>query len=125
MNLEHRVKRLESLIVMHMPQLLKTERVNMVRVIQISVCEYYNLPLERMLSEQRPEGIVWPRQIAMSLAYELSHLSTTDLAPLFNRRDHGTILNACSRVRAEEASRTAHNKEVCDCRNMVKERLNL
>ena len=112
---------------MHMPAAVEKERVRAVKTIQGVVAKHFYIPLERMLSKQRPAHVVWPRQIAMSIAYELSHLSTTQIAPLFNCKDHGTILHACSRVATEERSTnkaaTSVRADILLCRALSKSAL--
>lgn len=124
MSYEKRIKRLETLIEIQFPYLVQGEREKRVSAIQKVVCQQFNLSLERLLSKQRAAGVVWPRQIAMALAYELSHLSTTRLADLFHIKDHGTILHACQRVRNEEQIRNGLSADVSKCRELAKKAIN-
>lgn len=57
-------------------------------------CDYFKVTRQAMLSRARPAALCWPRHVAMTAAWELSGLSTTKLAPIFNRKDHVTLLHA-------------------------------
>jgi chromosomal replication initiation ATPase DnaA len=69
------------------------------------VCGHFNVNWERMLSPCRMASIVWPRHCAMTIAYELSSLSTPEVALVFNRLDHSTVIHAIQNVdrKCEEA----------------------
>lgn len=57
-------------------------------------CDYFQVTREAIMGRSRPANLCWPRHVAMSLAYELSGLSTNALKVIFNRGDHATILHA-------------------------------
>jgi len=52
-----------------------------------------------MASKRRPENIVFPRQIAMYLARQLTRSSLNVIGEAFGGRDHGTVLHACRLVK--------------------------
>lgn len=58
-------------------------------LIAIIEAEFDLLPGE-ILSRRRLDAVVWPRQIAMALAYETTTLTDQELAPLF-RRERSTL----------------------------------
>jgi chromosomal replication initiator protein len=51
-----------------------------------------------MASKRRPENIVFPRQIAMFLARQMTESSLNSIGEAFGGRDHGTVLHACRHV---------------------------
>jgi chromosomal replication initiator protein len=57
-------------------------------------CQYFNVTRADMLSRARPARLCWPRHVAMTVAWELTGLSTIRLATIFNRKDHVTVLHA-------------------------------
>lgn len=71
-----------------------------VTAIQCEIIREFDLPPNAMISGAHQHRIAWPRQIAMALAYELTNLGADDVAKHFAKRDHGTVLHACKRVRA-------------------------
>ena len=68
--------------------------------IQKTVAEYYKIKVSEMYSKKRTRNVARPRQIAMALAKELTHLSLPDIGEAFGGRDHTTVLHACRKVAA-------------------------
>jgi chromosomal replication initiator protein len=66
--------------------------------IQKIVAEYYKIRIADLSSKSRRQSVTRPRQIAMSLARELTSLSFPDIGDAFGGRDHTTVINACNRV---------------------------
>jgi chromosomal replication initiator protein len=67
--------------------------------IQKKVAEHFDIRLGDMTSKRRPEGIAFPRQIAMYLARHMTESSLTTIGDAFGGRDHGTVLHACRLVK--------------------------
>lgn len=61
--------------------------------------DYFGVTRKAILSRARPAMLCWPRHVAMTVAYELTTLSTPRIAFIFNRADHATILHAQRVVR--------------------------
>ncbi len=79
--------------------------------IQQAVCEHYGVSLSLLLSSKRSRSITKPRQIAMSLARELTDRSLPEIGKAFGGRNHATVLYACRKVealRAEEPDVAHH-----------------
>ena len=66
--------------------------------IQRTVAEYYNIKHADMLSKRRNRTIARPRQMAMSLAKELTQHSLPELGEFFGGRDHTTVIHACRKI---------------------------
>ncbi len=66
--------------------------------IQKTVAEYFKIRLADLSSKHRKQSITRPRQIAMSLARELTSHSYPEIGDAFGGRDHTTVINACKRV---------------------------
>jgi len=66
--------------------------------IQDAVCAHFGLTRETLLSRSRAERVVWPRQVAMYLAKELTEHSLPSIGREFGGRDHTTVMHACRRV---------------------------
>jgi chromosomal replication initiator protein len=66
--------------------------------IQKTVAEYYKIRVADLLSTRRSRSITRPRQIAMSLAKELTNHSLPEIGDAFGGRDHTTALHACRKV---------------------------
>jgi chromosomal replication initiator protein len=66
--------------------------------IQKVVVEYYKIRIADLSSARRSRSITRPRQIAMSLAKELTSHSLPEIGEAFGGRDHTTVLHACRKV---------------------------
>jgi len=66
--------------------------------IQKTVAEYYKIRTSDMLSKNRSRTIARPRQIAMSLAKELTNHSLPEIGNAFGGKDHTTVLYATRKV---------------------------
>ena len=67
--------------------------------IQKTVADYYQLRLTDLLSIKRSRSIARPRQMAMSLAKELTEHSLPEIGDAFGGRDHTTVMHACRTIR--------------------------
>ena len=75
------------------------DRLVTVENIQKTVAEYFKVRVADLLSKRRNRSIARPRQIAMSLAKELTSHSLPEIGDAFGGRDHTTVLHACRRVK--------------------------
>ncbi|WP_455205821.1 chromosomal replication initiator protein DnaA [Kaarinaea lacus] len=66
--------------------------------IQKTVAEYYKIRVSELLSKKRNRSIARPRQIAMTLAKELTNHSLPEIGDAFGGRDHTTVLHACRKI---------------------------
>jgi len=66
--------------------------------IQKTVAEYFKIRVADLSSKNRKQSITRPRQIAMTLARELTSHSYPEIGDAFGGRDHTTVINACKRV---------------------------
>jgi chromosomal replication initiator protein len=67
--------------------------------IQKTVADYYQLRLADLLSTNRSRSLARPRQMAMSLAKELTEHSLPEIGREFGGRDHTTVMHACRTIR--------------------------
>ncbi len=66
--------------------------------IQKTVADYYKIRVSDMHSKKRSRAVARPRQVAMSLAKELTQMSLPEIGSNFGGRDHTTVLHACRQV---------------------------
>ncbi len=66
--------------------------------IQKTVAEYYKIRLSDLSAKSRSRSIARPRQVAMSLAKELTSKSLPEIGQAFGGRDHTTVLHACRKI---------------------------
>lgn len=67
--------------------------------IQRVVAEYYKIKVSDILSKRRSRSVARPRQVAMSLAKELTNHSLPEIGEAFGGRDHTTVLHACRKIK--------------------------
>ena len=67
--------------------------------IQRVVAEYYKIKISDLLSKRRSRSVARPRQMAMSLAKELTNHSLPEIGDAFGGRDHTTVLHACRKIK--------------------------
>jgi len=70
--------------------------------IQRVVADYYQLKMSDLLSKRRSRSVARPRQVAMSIAKELTNHSLPEIGDAFGGRDHTTVLHACRKVKELE-----------------------
>lgn len=68
--------------------------------IQKIVAEYYKIKVSDLLSKRRNRSIARPRQLAMSLAKELTNRSLPEIGEAFGGKDHTTVLHACRKIKS-------------------------
>ncbi|HET7370854.1 MAG TPA: chromosomal replication initiator protein DnaA [Gammaproteobacteria bacterium] len=66
--------------------------------IQKVVADYYKIRVADLLSKKRSRSITRPRQVAMSLAKELTSHSLPEIGDAFGGREHTTVLHARRKV---------------------------
>jgi chromosomal replication initiator protein len=66
--------------------------------IQKITAEYFNVRLQDLLSKRRVRSLARPRQMAMTLAKELTEHSLPEIGVAFGGRDHTTVMHACKTI---------------------------
>lgn len=66
--------------------------------IQKTVAQFFKVKMDELLSSGRSRSIARPRQIAMSLAKELTNHSLPEIGKAFGGRDHTTVIHACRKI---------------------------
>jgi chromosomal replication initiator protein len=67
--------------------------------IQKTVAEYFKIRVSDLMSKRRSRSVARPRQVAMSLAKELTNHSLPEIGNAFGGRDHTTVLHACRMIK--------------------------
>ncbi len=86
--------------------------------IQSTVANYFRIRTADLCSKNRSRSVTRPRQIAMSLAKELTRHSLPEIGNAFGGRDHSTVLHACRKIRELRASDAQMDS---DYQNLVKQ----
>ena len=85
--------------------------------IQKTVAEYYKIKVSDLLSKRRNRSVARPRQVAMSLAKELTSHSLPEIGDAFGGRDHTTVLHACRKI---EELKESNNDIQEDVKNLLR-----
>ncbi|MBV7531600.1 chromosomal replication initiator protein DnaA [Chitinophaga jiangningensis] len=67
--------------------------------IQKMVCEYFDVPYDKLLQKTRKREIVQARQITMYLAKSFTKNSLKTIGEHFGGRDHTTVIHSCQTVK--------------------------
>ena len=76
------------------------DRLVSIENIQKTAADYFKIRVGDLLSKKRSRSIARPRQIAMTLAKELTNHSLPEIGDAFGGRDHTTVLHGCRRIAA-------------------------
>lgn len=89
--------------------------------IQRTVAKYYNLKVSDLTGIRRSRSIARPRQVAMSLAKELTNHSLPEIGEAFGGRDHTTVIHACKKIEELRETETKLNDDY----NLLRHTLNV
>ena len=90
--------------------------------VQAVVAAHYSLSTAELVSQTRESRVVWPRQIAIHLARELTREPLQAIGHAFGGRNHGTVLHACKRVSQRLNDDRAIAGELDALSTMIRER---
>ena len=75
--------------------LVAQNRLISIENIQKTVADYFRIKMVELLSKKRTRNLTRPRQMAMSLARELTSMSLPEIGNSFGGKDHSTVIHAC------------------------------
>jgi chromosomal replication initiator protein len=84
-------------VVAHFREQAEAAQVTVERIAQ-RVSGYFRLEPRQLQSRRRVRHVLWPRQVGMYLARQLTGLSLEQIGAFFGGRDHSTVLHACRKV---------------------------
>lgn len=88
--------------------------------VQKTVCDYFNITRDDILSKSRKRQIVQARQIAMYLSRSLiSNCSLSTIGAEIGGKDHATVLHACTTVQDLMSTDKVFKKYVSDIEHML------
>jgi chromosomal replication initiator protein len=82
-----------------------------ITAIQAATCQHFDLSPQELISFSRSPRVLWPRQVAIYLARELTNESLPAIGRQFGGRDHTTVLHAWRRA-AERLAREQEAREL-------------
>ena len=87
--------------------------------VQTTVCEYFNISREMLLSKSRKRNIVQARQIAMYISRNMLNCSLTTIGTELGGKDHATVMHAISTVSDLMSTDKSFRKYVSDIEKML------
>jgi chromosomal replication initiator protein len=72
-----------------------------------------------LLSQRRHRSVVWPRQIGMYLAKQLTHRSLPEIGRRFGNRDHTTVLHAIRKIEGVIAGDAGLRDEIDELKKLL------
>lgn len=64
-----------------------------------TICDYYNISLEQLISSDRTRPIIFARQLAIALSYvNCVHLSCKWIGAYYGKKDHTTVLHCIDQL---------------------------
>lgn len=75
-----------------------------IRVIQEEVARHFDIRVDDFKAKKRTRAVVYPRQVAMYIAREITDASLPKIGEEFGGRDHTTVIHACDKIERERSS---------------------
>lgn len=97
---------------------LKKKKNLPVDLILDSVCEFFNVDKELVLSASRKRELVVPRQIIMQFMREYTPLSTNQIGRIMNR-DHSTVITSTQSVESFSKVDKGYRNKLDHCRSLL------
>lgn len=98
---------------------LEVRRITPELIIQ-EIGKQYGVEPDDIISKKRSRDIALPRQIAMYLCRDMTHLSTTNIGKAFGDRDHTTVMHGCDKILNEMKSNFAFKKRIEELAQLIK-----
>ena len=87
--------------------------------IQNVVCNFFDIPLNEMLSQRRSRPLARPRQIAMFLAKKLTTRSLPEIGRRFANRDHTTVIHAVKTITRLSENDEEMKKNISQIKSLI------
>jgi chromosomal replication initiator protein len=85
------------------------------------VAEYFSQSPNDLKGKKRTQNIVFPRQLAMYIAREITEYSTTEIGQDFGGRDHTTVMHSCQKIEERIKSDPTMDPTIESLKRMIKE----
>jgi chromosomal replication initiator protein len=90
--------------------------------IQQEACKFYGIGMAELTGNKRSQNIVYPRQIAMYLARELTDLSLPRIGAEFGGRDHTTVIHATAKIQKLLSQQREVYNQIQTLTNLVRQK---
>ena len=97
----------------------KQDKVISSEYIQDVVGKYFSVSPADLRGAKRSNDVTFPRQIAMYLCRNVAQLPLTKIGEGFGKRDHTTVIHACSKIEKEIQSNVSTKRIVESVKNIL------
>lgn len=97
---------------------LEPRRIRVEDIVKV-VSRHYGVSRNDILSQRRHRSVVWPRQIGMYLAKQLTARSLPEIGRRFGNRDHTTVLHAIRKINTAIEENPRLRDELEDLKKML------
>jgi chromosomal replication initiator protein len=97
---------------------MEPRRIRIDEILKV-ISRHYGVSRGDLLSERRHRSVVWPRQIGMYLAKQLTSRSLPEIGRRFGGRDHTTVLHAIRKIETHLAGNPRLKDELEDLKKML------
>jgi chromosomal replication initiator protein len=97
---------------------IEPRRIKIEDILRI-ISRHYGVSKGDILSQRRHRSVVWPRQIGMYLAKQLTARSLPEIGRRFGNRDHTTVLHAIRKIEGELNGNTRLKDEIEDLKKQL------
>ncbi len=84
-----------------------------------TVSRHFGVSKGDILSQRRHRSVVWPRQIGMYLAKQLTSRSLPEIGRRFGNRDHTTVLHAIRKIEGEISNSVRLKDEIEELKKLL------
>ncbi|MDR1587005.1 MAG: chromosomal replication initiator protein DnaA [Treponema sp.] len=89
--------------------------------IQKIIAEHFSLNTNDLKGKKKTKNIVFPRQLAMYIAREITDYSTTELGQAFGGRDHTTVMHSIDKIKGQLLMDPSLESTIESLKRLIKE----
>ena len=97
---------------------MEPRRIKIEEILKV-ISRHFGVSKTDILSERRHRSVVWPRQIGMYLAKQLTSRSLPEIGRRFGGRDHTTVLHAIRKIEGELSGNPRLKDELEDLKKLL------
>tara|TARA_Y100000588_G_C13906952_1_gene775432 strand:+ start:43 stop:324 length:282 start_codon:yes stop_codon:yes gene_type:complete len=86
-----------------------------------TVCRYFDIDQEGLLSKNREKRVAYPRQIAMYLMRELANRSLVEIGIVLGGRDHSTVHHGWRKMERSLSIDPETQRDIGSLREMIEQ----
>ncbi len=105
-------------VVRDLVQGIEPRRIKIEDILRI-ISRHFGVSKGDLLSQRRHRSVVWPRQIGMYLAKQLTARSLPEIGRRFGNRDHTTVLHAIRKIEGEITGNPRLRDEIDELKKLL------